>query len=271
MFLDVLDLRNFYAQPLGGVTAQHINLGIRQHWPNLNGLTVLGMGYAPPYLRELRGEAERTLSLMPAQQGAVYWPSTGASLTSLVDANALPLPDSCIDRILLVHMLELVDNPADHLREIWRVLTPGGRLLVVVPNRRGVWARLEHSPFAYGRPFSKGQLTHLMRDTMFTPVRWSEALHFGPFKGRGYFGSARLWEKIGKRCWPAFAGVHIVEATKLMRQALPAQEANVLQSSFRPVFLPVPHLPNSYPGAGIRNPFFDWQGERNWRDPDPQA
>ena len=268
MFLDVLDLRNFYAQPLGRVTAHYINKRIRQHWPNVKGLSVLGVGYGPPYIRSMRGNAERTLAFMPSKQGAVYWPSSGASLTTLVDEERLPLPDSCIDRIVLVHMLELVDNPAEHLREIWRVLTPGGRLLIVVPNRRGVWARLEHSPFAYGRPFSKGQLTHLLRDTMFTPVRWSDALHFGPFKGKSYFGSARLWERMGARFWPAFAGVLIVEATKLLRQGLPAQEANVLQSSFRPVFLPVPHLPHALPHAAARNPFFDWQGEVDWKDED---
>src|SRR2546430_2803869 len=29
------------------------------------------------------------------------------------------------------------------LKEVWRVLAGGGRLLIVVPNRRGVWARLD--------------------------------------------------------------------------------------------------------------------------------
>lgn len=264
MFLDVLDLRNFYAQPLGQVTSHHINQRLHEHWPKVNGLSVLGVGYTPPYIRGMRSTAERTLAFMPSRQGAVYWPSSGASLTTLIEADLLPLPDACLDRIVLVHMLELVENPAEHLREIWRVLTPGGRLLIVVPNRRGVWARLEHTPFAYGQPFSKGQLTHLLRDTMFTPVRWSGALHFGPFKRRSLLSSARLWEQMGARFWPAFSGVLIVEATKLLRQALPAQEANVLQSSFRPVFLPVPNLPNTSPHASMRNPFFDWQGDVKW-------
>lgn len=265
MYLDVLDLRNFYAQPLGRATAHYINLRLREHWPNLNGLSVLGMGYTPPYLRGMVAGTERTIAFMPSRQGAVYWPSSGSSLTSLVEADALPLPDACIDRIALVHMLELSENPADHLREIWRVLTPGGRLLIVVPNRRGVWARLEHTPFGYGQPFSKGQLTHLLRDTMFTPVRWSDALYFAPFKRQSLLRSSRLWERMGGKCWPAFSGVLILEATKLLRQGVPAQEANVLQSSFRPVFLPVPNLPNASYSRSARNPFFDWQGEVDWK------
>ena len=56
------------------------------------------------------------------------------------------------------------------LAEVWRVLTPGGRLLVVVPNRAGLWARMENTPFGYGRPFSRKQLSRLMRDMQFSPT-----------------------------------------------------------------------------------------------------
>lgn len=243
MFLDVLDLRDFYAQPLGLATAFHINQCIRQHWGNLKGLSVLGVGYTPPYIRDLRGNAERTIAFMPSWQGAVYWPSSGASLTTLVDPEALPLPDASVDRILLVHMLELADNPAEHLREIWRVLTPGGKLLIIVPNRSGLWARLDQTPFAYGRPFSKGQLSHLLRQTMFQPLQWSEALHFGPFSGKAFIRSAKVVERLGQRFWPALSGVLMVEATKLMRQGLPVAETTMFESRFRPVFLPAPNLP----------------------------
>nr|WP_319514254.1 class I SAM-dependent methyltransferase [uncultured Cohaesibacter sp.] len=261
MFLDVLDLRNFYTQPLGRVTAHHVNQRIQTLWPNLKGLSVLGMGYAPPYIRNMRDKAERALAFMPSQQGAVYWPSDGASSTALVDSNDLPLADASLDRVVLVHMLELVDNPAEHLREIWRVLTPGGRLMIVVPNRRGVWARVEHSPFAYGRPFSKRQLRHLLRDTMFTPTRWNDGLYFAPFKRQRFLGSAHLWERIGAQCWPAFSGVLIVEATKLLAQGLVSTEASKVKTSFRPVFLPVPNLPAAGGHFPAYNPFAnaeDW-------------
>ena len=38
----------------------------------------------------------------------------------------------------------------------------GGRLLIVVPNRRGVWARSDTTPFGHGRPYSRSQITHLL-------------------------------------------------------------------------------------------------------------
>ena len=261
MFLDVLDLKTFYGQKLGKVAAHYINRQIKLVWPNLKGLRVLGVGYCLPYMRSMRGNAERTIAFMPAAQGAVYWPSDGSSLTTLIDYDNLPLPDSSVDRIMLIHILELADNPAEHLREIWRVLTPGGRVLIVVPNRRGVWARLEHTPFAFGRPFSKGQLTHLLRDTQFTPLRWNDALYFAPFKGKSLLGPAQLWERLGRRLWPLFSGVLIVEATKLLHQGLVAKESAVKKTGFRPIFLPVPNVPLGNPMVANRERVWPHEGE----------
>ena len=94
---------------------------------------------------------------MPATQGAVRG-RRAASSTVLVFDEELPLVDASIDRIILVHALEHAENPRETLKEIWRVLSPAGRAVIVVPNRRGVWARFEHTPFGTGRPFSRGQL-----------------------------------------------------------------------------------------------------------------
>src|SRR5436189_6476297 len=127
MPLDVVDLRNFYGQALGTVARRFIGRGIRARWPDLQGLRVLGIGYARPYLGLFREEAERCLAFMPAAQGVVKWPSARAGLSVLVDELALPLPDAAVDRVLLVHALEMAHDPGALLREVWRVLAAGGR------------------------------------------------------------------------------------------------------------------------------------------------
>src|ERR1700733_545670 len=184
--MDVVDLRNFYAQHLGVVARRFIGHGIRARGPDTRSMRVLGIGYPTPYLGLFREEAERCLAMMPAPQGVVRWPSSRPALTALVDEDELPLTDAAVDRILLVHALEMSADPMELLREVWRVLAPGGRLLAVVPNRRGLWARMDTTPFGYGRPYSRTQITQLLRETWFTPIGWDEALYVPPIEQRWF-------------------------------------------------------------------------------------
>jgi SAM-dependent methyltransferase len=223
MSIDVVDLRNFYSQQLGVVARRFIGRGIRKRWANTSGQRVLGIGYAPPYLGLFREEAERCLAFMPGAQGVVKWPSARAGLTALVDEYEMPLPDAAVDRVLLVHALEMSQDSGALLREAWRVLASGGRLLAVVPNRRGVWARMDITPFGHGRPYSRSQITALLRETWFTPTGWGEALYVPPVPRNWFLRTAVAWERTGATLSAPFAGVHIVEATKQVYRALPAK------------------------------------------------
>jgi len=222
MNLDVVDLRNFYGEPLGRIVRMLLRRRIRAMWPQVAGDRLIGIGYATPYLRPFREQAERVLGLMPARQGVVNWPAEGPSATALVDETNLPLPTSSIDRVLLVHHLEMAENPAETLREIWRVMAPGGRLIAVVPSRTGVWARVESTPFGVGRPFSRGQLDTLLKESLFSPIDWQGALYTAPLSRRFLLRSAPALERIGAALWPALSGVIVVEATKQLYQGLPA-------------------------------------------------
>ena len=113
-----------------------------QLWPDLTRQSVLGLGYASPYLRAWQGQAERCVAAVPAQVGAARWPLVSPNLSCTVEEDSLPFPDLYFDRILLVHGLEAAENARALLREVWRVLKDDGRLLVVAPNRVGLWAHV---------------------------------------------------------------------------------------------------------------------------------
>ena len=250
MSVDVIDLRNFYSQRLGVVARRLINRGIRAHWPEAQGLRVLGIGYPTPYLGLFREDAERCLALMPAVQGVLKWPTARPTLAALVDERELPLPDSAVDRILLVHALEMSDDPGDLLREVWRVLAPSGRMIAVIPNRRGLWVRTDNTPFGFGRPYSRSQVTQLLRETWFTPVGWTEALYMPPVRAGWFLRSAIAWERFGAAISSPFAGVHIVEATKqVYRPVLERRERRRLIPTLDPVLVPSasPLKRRSYP------------------------
>jgi SAM-dependent methyltransferase len=241
MSIDVVDLRAFYSQRLGTVARHFVGRGIREHWNETQGLRLLGIGYAGPYLGLFRDEAERCLAFMPAAQGVVKWPTVRPTLSALVDDLELPLPDASIDRVLLVHALENSQNPTALLREVWRVLASGGQLLAVVPNRRGLWARMDTTPFGHGRPYSRSQITSLMRDAWFTPVSWSEALYIPPIQRGWFLRSAAAWERVGATLSAPFAGVHIVDATKQVYRPVPARrEKRVLVPALKPALAPSP-------------------------------
>jgi SAM-dependent methyltransferase len=241
MSIDVVDLRNFYAQPLGVVARRFVGRGIRKRFADTRGCRVIGIGYPTPYLGLFREEAERCLAFMPAAQGVVKWPTHRAGLAALVEGLELPLPDSAVDRILLVHALEMSQDPVALLREAWRTLAAGGRLLLVVPNRRGVWARMDTTPFGHGRPFSRSQITSLLRDAWFTPAGWGEALYVPPVARRWFLRTAVAWERAGSAVASPFAGVHIVEATKQVYRVVPARrERTRLVPSLEPVLAPSP-------------------------------
>jgi len=214
MYMDAIDLRDFYATSLGQAARRVLQHRIRALWPDVTGLSVLGLGYATPFLSPFRGEAERVLAAMPASQGVLPWPREDGGLTTLVDEADLPFPDMSIDRILVVHGLECTEQLRPFMREVWRVLSSRGRLLVVAPNRRGIWARLERTPFGHGLPYSTGQLSRVLRDSLFTPDRGRAGLYVPPTRWRMVLASALAWEEIGPRWFGTFGGVVMAEATK---------------------------------------------------------
>ncbi|MFM8700857.1 MAG: class I SAM-dependent methyltransferase [Hyphomicrobiales bacterium] len=238
MPLDVVDLRNFYAGTLGRVTRRLLSETIRERWKNTRALATLGIGYATPYLGQFQEESERVLAFMPEGQGVVNWPSNGVSSTALVRATMLPLPDTCIDRILVIHGLEIEESPGEMLSELWRVLTPGGRIIAIVPNRSGFWARVDTTPFGQGQPFSRRQLNNLLRDSLFSPIHWAEALYVPPVQRPLFLKSADVWERMGSVLPLPVAGVHLVEATKLLHRPMTVRRVRHTQGVLSPVFVP---------------------------------
>ncbi len=209
---DVLQLRAFYASPLGRAARAMLSRRLVEAWGAAARLDVMGLGYATPYLELFRPQARRVLAAMPASQGVETWPAAARGLTALTDDRALPFPNALFDRILLIHALEEADDPLGLLRETWRVLAPSGRVIVIVANRHGFWSDAESTPFGHGRPFSRRQLEELMREAELEPVAWSRALFAPPLGWTAPWAEA--FERIGARLWPPLAGVILLEAVK---------------------------------------------------------
>lgn len=221
MYTKAIDLKEFYDGLQGRVVQRLLRQHLRHFWGDVRGLRVLGYGYATPYLKPLMPEAERVVALMPQQQGAIYWPPETRGLVALCDEEELPVETSSIDRMLVVHGMQSAESLDSILREAWRVLTGQGTLLLVVPNRTGVWARFDHTPFGHGTPYSMGQIRGILKDYMFIPERMERALFMPPSASRLMLSAAPVWEKIGSRFFNAFGGVNLIEAGKQLYAGTP--------------------------------------------------
>ena len=214
MRVDVLALQKFYASPLGDAARRMASRRLAALWPHADGLDVLGLGYATPYLERFRTGARRVVAMMPAEQGAERWPAASGALAVLSEESRLPFIDAIFDRVLIAHAIEETDTVRPFLREVWRVMAPEGRLVVVASNRWSLWAQSDRTPFGHGRPYSRMQLANLLADSMFEPVASARALYAPPSNWAPFVKAADAFERIGEVVWPAQGGLVLMEAVK---------------------------------------------------------
>lgn len=237
---DIVSLRQFYATPLGEVVHALIARSVRALWPDIGNDVLLGLGFATPYMEAYLGGQARVVACMPAAQGAVYWPHGKDNLAFLAYESELPLPENSVNRVLLVHSVENSEQLSWMMREVWRVLTPGGRVLAVAPNRLSFWSRSSRSPLGYGRPFSMAQLRALMTDQQFTLTRSSSALFIPPLYWQWLWRISGKIETVGKFLFRPLGGVLLLEAEKQVYAAI--KQPVTVRQTYRAAIAPKPAM-----------------------------
>ena len=215
----------FYGTRTGAIARRILLTRLSRAWPQLNGLRLLGFGFTTPYLDAFG--AERAIAAGTAAMGAPCWPEERCASLQC-EEDALPFSDALFDRVLIVHGLERAEALRPLLRQLWRVLAPEGRLLLVAPNRASLWAQVETTPFGQGRPFSRRELDRILREAMFEPQAWQRALYVPPFATQLLARDGRGWEKAGALLFPALAGLHVVEAKKSIYGMTPLAADNAV-------------------------------------------
>lgn len=212
---DVTELKVFYDSAIGQVATKHLRRVIQQIWPEAKGETLLGIGYPLPCLRPFLKSADIVCVAMPSAQGVIHWPrGHEMNMTFLTHDMLIPLRSSTLNRIILMHALEHSQPVSELLKEAERLLTPAGRMLIIVPNRRSLWARAEHTPYGHGHPFHLSQLKRILDNHQFGIIQTRQALFFPPFGNRNLLRFAPMIERFGQRFFPHFGGAIILEVEK---------------------------------------------------------
>lgn len=215
MKIDIAEIHKFYHSRLGKLAQKYIARKIAYLWPDAVNDIIVGYGYPLPYLERYHPRAEQIAVLMPCFQGASPWPEDKANAVALTQADRLPLRDNSVNRLLIIHALEHSEDPVQLLREAWRVLIDGGCVLIVVPNRRGFWARNPLTPFGVGEPYSGHQLYALIEESLFTPSKPLYALFTPPTQLKVILSAAETLERLGSSGWMnKIGGITLIEAHK---------------------------------------------------------
>ena len=258
MLADVQALADFYATGRGRVVARLLRRHLSTLWPDLSGQTLLGLGYTAPFLGLWRHRAAACIdgvtaaaSPAPGTTEARAAPVAGC----LLHDELLPFPAACLDRVLMVHALETAADGQATLRAALRALRDDGRLLIVVPNRNGLWAHSESTPFAEGAPCSTGRIERMLARALFSVERMEGALYCPPADLRPLLRFGRALEVAGRYVSPRLAGVLVVEAVKDIHAAIPASPIRApIRAPVRRVLLPLGGAHAARDGAHARNP-----------------
>lgn len=208
--------KTFYQSKTGRVVRRILRRRIAELWPDMQGLDCAGFGYAPPYLGAFEETAGRCIAFMNADNGGHHWPSPEGALnkTAVIDPQMVPVGAERFDRIIMVHHLEYIQKLKDNLEEAWHILRPHGRMIIIVPNRHGLWAHADWSPFGNGMPFSLSQILYYLKGCGFTLETTQEALFMPPSRRGLPVRFAGLFEQTLRYCLPIVSGVHVIEVSK---------------------------------------------------------
>ncbi len=261
-FNDILtELESWYDSDRGQYMLGQLRASLRPHLENAFGYHILQLG--PVREHALFGDC-RIHHRIHASNRA------GSDIGLLCESGEIPLESDSVDVVIGHHCLEFVDNPHQVLREIQRVLTPQGQLLMVGFNpfslrglltasrglsRRSAWRQHE--------PVSARRLTDWMH-LLGCELQDSHYLYALPPLGRGRLrrGMESLDTWLGQHNVP-LGGVYLLHAVKtvvaqnrprslLRRHGEKLIDLAVPKPAVAPS--PTPSVPSRSTGKVARNP-----------------
>ncbi|MBI5399101.1 methyltransferase domain-containing protein [Candidatus Saganbacteria bacterium] len=92
----------------------------------------IGCGYYPQNLINLRQKIKQAVGIDKDIPDTVLAPNIRFIKTEF--KTIIPLPNNEFDCVLILAVLEHLDHPPEIIRECYRVLKPGGRIIITIPT-----------------------------------------------------------------------------------------------------------------------------------------
>jgi SAM-dependent methyltransferase len=121
----------------------------------------------------------------------VDWqPLTNADITHDLNRFPYPFADTSIDEVRAFHFIEHLDRPFDVMRELYRIIKPGGILHIKVPHFSRGFTHAEHShgfditfPLYFNPSFTKSGYYGINFRLELLRLRWHAFPHLMEYLG----------------------------------------------------------------------------------------
>lgn len=214
MYQDFSNFKKFYDTEIGINLKELVSSKIKKYVYLYENQTLGSFGFANPYLDFVKEKNIKILNFYSSQFGIKKNLIQNNSLNILHDEEKIPIEDLFFNHIFSIHYLENSNNLKKTLRELWRVLSPEGKIYLIIPNKKSSWSLSVNSPFSLGFGFSKKKIIHLLEEN-FYEIQFVERIVYFPYCTLKIICKNNLLiDKIGSRFWPFFNGFYLCVAQK---------------------------------------------------------
>jgi ubiquinone/menaquinone biosynthesis C-methylase UbiE len=150
---------------------------IEKHVPPDSYVLDIGCGYYPQNLINLENKIKKAVGIDKDIPDKTF--SSKISFIKADIGEKLPLPDNEFDCILILAVLEHLEHPEEIIRECYRILRPGGRLIITIPTNysrpillilAGLGLLSREEIFSHKHYFSKKEVEDLLMNARFKKV-----------------------------------------------------------------------------------------------------
>ncbi len=187
---------------------------LRAVWPGLYGQVAVQLGCIGPV--DLLESCNATTRLLLDQPGMISAPLPRV----FAEPEDLPFETASVDLVLLPHTLEFADDPHQVLREVSRVLTPEGHVVLLGFNPFSLWGlwrllsrKREAAPWN-GNFLQLARLKDWLKLLDFEFMQGSMHYYRPPLTSESAMDRLRFLDKAGDRWWPMAGAVYLLVARK---------------------------------------------------------
>ena len=212
-------VREWLQTPLGEALLQREARVVEEALDGIFGEQCLQLG--------MWGERRTFMRFTRTQRCALIAADTRGQPCAVGEPHRLPVESNSIDAVLLPHTLDFSDRPHEILREVDRVLTAHGHIVILGFKPAGLWGLRRLIPGAGMPPGADNLISERrLRD-------WLKLLDMRIQAGQRYFfrwplprrrvNPSQKWEQRGQALWPELAACYMLTAQKRVSTMTPVR------------------------------------------------